>query len=221
MSDRCASDHRLEGLPSNTHAALCTGVAASTQNADCAFLGARHHRAGSLVIKEEHWRRPGSGSAFAAVVRQIHAPSGAEALDWASVRECPPGRLIRKAATNVEVSRSGAARRSADRGAPLSPGCQSCAKWRRTTSLPVSTGTGRGCRNTPLRFRGRNRAQRRWREPDRLGGRRVSRAERCSEMSACRGLRARDLSGESSTVDSAIGAAASRAHYRVPTARHS
>src|SRR5436190_928164 len=83
MSDQCASDHRLEGLASTTHAALCTGVAASTLNADCAFLGARHHRARSLVIKEEHWHRPGSGSAFAAVVRQIHAPPGAEALDCA------------------------------------------------------------------------------------------------------------------------------------------
>src|SRR5436190_16111762 len=95
MSDQCASDHRLEGLASTTHAALFTGVAASTLNADCAFLGARHHRARSLVIKEEHWHRPGSGSAFAAVVRQIHAPPGAEALDCASVRECHPTRARR------------------------------------------------------------------------------------------------------------------------------
>src|SRR6266403_993683 len=42
MSEQCAIDHRLEGLASTTHAALCTGVAASTLNADCAFLGARH-----------------------------------------------------------------------------------------------------------------------------------------------------------------------------------
>jgi hypothetical protein len=90
MSDRCASDHRLEGLASTTHAAPRTGGAASTLNADCAFLGARHHRAGSLVIKEEHAAVQAADPRSRPSCAKCMRPPGAEALDCASVRECPP-----------------------------------------------------------------------------------------------------------------------------------